>query len=375
MAGVRGNRDSLSDTTVQRRFVSDQSANISPKTIPFLKHIGIDGNASDNTKREWQEDALYALTATVSTTTPVANNSVTTLVLSANDAFNFRVGDIIIAESEYLRVTAVAADNSLTVSRGYASTTAAAHAAGVTVTRIGQSQLENVDTSVAGTSIHSFPFNYHQIWDIGYQISHRAQQQGEYNVDDRLDYEAAKFFTAAQIELERAIFYGKRVLQTSAIPSAFGGLEVYITDNTDTTSEALTEKKINDLQDLIFQDVGHENMADLIVVQSWQKRKISDIYRPLARMERSERTGGVVVDTIDTDFGSVDVMMVYNCPTDSLYLLNSDFISVHPFKNSAWFTEPLPEDGPYFKEHLYGDYTLQVKADKAHGYMSNLTTS
>ena len=374
MAGVRGNRDTLSDTTVQRRFVADQIANISPKSIPFLKTIGIDGSASDNIKREWQEDSLYALTATISATT-APNSSATALHFTASDAFNFKVGDILKIESEYVRVTAVGADASITITRAFAGTTAASHASGVTVTRFGQAQLENVDTSVAGTSIHSFPYNYHQIWDVGYQISHRAQQQGEYNVDDRLDYEAAKYFTAANVELERTLFYGKRVVNTSSVPSAMGGLETFITDNTDTTSEALTEKKINDLLDKTFQDVGHDNGPSLIVVQSWQKRKISDLYAPYGRQETSSNEAGVSIDKIRTDFGDIDVLLAFNVPTDRLYLLNPSFISVHPFKNSSWFTEPLPEDGPYFKEHLYGDYTLQVKADKAHGYMSNLTTS
>ena len=106
-------------------------------------------------------------------------------------------------------------------------------------------------------------------------------------MDDRLDYEAAKYFTAANVELERTLFYGKRVVNTSSVPSAMGGLETFITDNTDTTSEALTEKKINDLLDETFQDVGHDNGPSLIVVQSWQKRKISDLYAPYGRQETS----------------------------------------------------------------------------------------
>jgi len=375
MAGVRGNRDTLSDTTIQPRQVADQLVNISPKSVPFLKHIGIDGEAGTNPKREWQEDVLHALTATMSATVTMNDTTSGTVTLSASDAWNFGVGDIILIESEQLRVTALASDTTLTVTRGWGSTTAATHDASETITRVGHNQLENVDSVTGGTSIHDFPFNYYQIFDRAVQVSHRAQQTGEYNVDDRMDLEVSKVLKDYFHMLERTAFYGKRVAQTATVPSSAGGLDTFITDNTDTTAEALSEKKINDLLALIYDDVGHDEQADLIVVNQWQKRKISDMWSSMARMERGERTGGVVVDVIDTVFGKVDVMMVHNMPAGVLYLLNTKHIKYAPYKNSAFFVEDLPESGPYFKQHVYGDYTLEVRGDKSHGRMSGLTTS
>ena len=376
MAGVRGARDTLTDTTVQRRQVEDQIVNFSPKAVPFLKRIGFNGETVSNPKYEWHEDELFALTAAVHGSTVMTDGAHTTVTLAANDAYNFRVGDILLVEDEQIRVTAIASDNSLTITRGWGSTSGASHAAGTTISRISQAYAENTDSVVAGTTTHSFPFNYAQIIDVAYQVSHRAQNTGEYGLSDRLDYEAEKVLTDAFSMLERAALYGaERVLRTSSVPGAFGGLKTFITDNTDSTSEAITEKKINNLLALIFADVGHETMATWIVTGQWQKRKISDFYRPLARMDRGSREGGIVVDVIDTDFGEIDVSMVFNCPTDHAYFLNPSLIDYHSFKNSAFFTEPLPEDGAYFKEHLYGDYTMSCRWDKAHGYMSNLSTS
>ena len=56
MAGVRGARDTLTDTTVQRRQVEDQIVNFSPTAIPFLKRIGFNGDTITNPKYEWHED-------------------------------------------------------------------------------------------------------------------------------------------------------------------------------------------------------------------------------------------------------------------------------------------------------------------------------
>jgi hypothetical protein len=355
--------------------VADQITNIDPKMVPFLKRIGIDGEPVSNVKFEWQEDTLFALTDAVSTTTTMTDASATSLTLSGDNSFNFQVGDILLIASEQVRVTAVGSDDGLTISRAWGGTSGAGHAAAVTVRKVGHAFLENTDSVVTGSTIHSFPFNYAQIYDVAYQISHRAQQIGEFNVTDRLDYEAAKVLKHAMLILELSAFYGKRVQSTSTIPSAMGGLEQFITLNKDTAAEAITEKKINDLLALSYDRVGHENMPSWIVTNQWQKRKVADMFEPMARMDRATRTGGVVVDVIDTVFGEIDVSMVFNCPTDRAYFLNPSFIKYHPLKNSSFFTEPLPEAGAFFKEHLYGDYTFVVRADAAHGYMSNLTTS
>lgn len=66
------------------------------------------------------------------------NSAVTSLTV--NDALGFAAAtdtdDLILIESEFIRVTAGMGTTSWTVSRGYAGSTAASHASGATVTRI-----------------------------------------------------------------------------------------------------------------------------------------------------------------------------------------------------------------------------------------------
>ena len=375
MAGQRGARDTFSDSGAHIRDVSDQIVNVSPKLVPLLKRIGMSGRAGDNPKREWEEDVGIALTDTISTTTTMANTSVTALHLSGDNAFNFSIGDLLLIQDEQLRVTALAGDGQLTVSRGWGSTTAATHDSTVAITKIGTALPENTDTPLVGSVDLTFPYNYYTIFNKAYQVSKRQQATSIYGVSDDMDYQAAKTLEHLMLLCEKNIFYGKRVQGSATAASNFGGLDVFITDNTDTGSEALTEKKIMDLLQLCWDDVGHENLPTLIVVNAWQKRKISDIYRPMARMDRGSTKGGVVTDRIETDLGPLEVMLDHNTPTDRLFLLNPSFIEIGPYKDSTFYTAALPADGAYQKEHVYGDYSFQVKADKAHGSMTNLSTS
>ena len=350
--------------------------NVSPKMVPFLKLIGIDGFTGTNPKHEWQEDALLALTVTVSSTTAVTTTTITTVDLDGSNAYNVSKGDILLIDSEQVWVNTIESASNIGVIRAAFGTTAATHATASTMTRVGSTLDELTDSPLAGTTVHTFPFNYFSIFDKLIRISHRAQNTAEYNIDDRLDYEVDKKLKEALVDLARQVFYGVRNVGTGATdPPNMGGLKTFITNNTDTTAEALTEKKINDLLALCFADVGHENLPDTIAVGQWQKRKITSFYEPMARMDRATRTGGVVVDVIDTEFGEIDVVLEFNMQTDHLFLVKRDLIKVGSFKNSAFFDEPLPSDGAYTNHHIYGDYSLEVHADTAHGYMSGLTTS
>jgi hypothetical protein len=95
-------------------------------------------------------DALTAAVDAITTTFPV------------NDGKRFSVNSVIQIENEICKVTAIATNN-LTVSRGYKSTTAAAHASGVAVTpwlptgteagapvhgRLGSAQINAVNTNI-----------------------------------------------------------------------------------------------------------------------------------------------------------------------------------------------------------------------------------
>ncbi len=343
---------------------------MSPFETPFLKMVGINGFTGENPKFEWVEDVLLDVTSLI-TDNPLLVGA-TTVNVTPGTGPNFQVGNIIKMESELAWVSAVSAD-ALTITRGVAGTTAAQHAQGVTVEIVGIAYNENVDSPLAGTTTFTFPYNLFQIFDAAIQVSQRQQNTSLYGLRGKdYNFQVAKKFKELAVKLEKNCFLGVRAAASGGVPAMMGGLDTFVTQNvTDLASAALTEQNINDLLQTIFYKVGLENMGRTAFTGAWLKRKISSFYAPNARAERRETTGGVVVDEIDTEFGKLQVSMNIWCPTNKMYVVNRKFAKVGHYKGSAFYDELLPASGAYTKGHIYGDYTLCVKNDKAHGQLKN----
>jgi hypothetical protein len=114
---------------------------------------------------------------------------------------------------------------------------------------------------------------------------------------------------------------------------------------------------------------------DLLLCGGWVKRKIADMFAPYVRTERSEKRGGIIIDYIDSPLGiTLEVAVDRHCPADNLYVLDTryvSFVTLDPF-----FEESLgkSKDTAYFGQ-VVGEYGFVCAYDKAHSYISGLSTS
>lgn len=373
MANVFGSRSSTTDTGSQRRQVDDMLVTMSPKKVPLLKLVGINSFVGENPKYEWVEDVLLSTSSTI-TDNPLTSGATTTTV-AAGDGPNFQKGSLIQIDSEIMWVSADPATDTLTIVRGVAGTTAASHTQNTVVDIIGVAYNENVDSPLAGTSQFSLPYNYFQLYDAAVQVSNRQNNTAVYGIRGRdYDFQVSKKLTELMIKLERNAFQGVRSAASGGVPPLMGGFPTFITQNvTDMASAPLTEQAINDALQTSFYKVGDDLLGRTLICGAWVKRKISSFYAPNARMQRAERTGGVVVNTIDTEFGEVDVLMNIWCPKTSAFIVNPDLLKMGHYKGGAFYDELLPASGGYVKGHIYGDYSLEMKGDKAHMLVKNIS--
>jgi hypothetical protein len=367
---------------------------MSPEAVPFLKLVGIDGEAGENPKIEWLEDTLLAESSLVVAGGVVSSSSATILNVTTGDGVNFQPYEVIkinpagvAASAEYLYITAVNAD-ALTVVRGVAGSSAASTiTAGDTVEIVGLANRENVDAPTKGTTDLTIPYNYFQAFDTGYQISEIARNTKAYGVPQGEDArELAKAFKEVMVKLENTAFKGvRRVAETVggvSIPPLMGGLNFFFSSaynslyySADLSSAPLQEKDLNDMLQNRFYAVGQENMGKTLLVGAWNKRRVNDIYATTARSDRSERRGGVIVDTIDTDFGPIDVVLSLRAPKEKVFLLNLDWITIHPYKGLAFYDAELAKNGAYVKRQIYGVYTMRLRNNKAMGLINNTSIS
>ena len=102
----------------KKESVTDELLLLNPHQTPMISLVGF-GESVSQVERQWFEDEMYADETTVAT---ALTEAATTLAVA--DGSIFQAKHVVKVGEELLLVTAVST-NSLTVTRGYAGTTAA----------------------------------------------------------------------------------------------------------------------------------------------------------------------------------------------------------------------------------------------------------
>ena len=108
-----------------------------------------------------------------------------------------------------------------------------------------------------------------------------------------------------------------------------------------------------------------------LMVNSYQKLALSEIYTVgMGFQESTRNVGGVAVDTIITDFGTLNVMTNRHMPADTIALL-----SLEQLAPRFLFIEPVAKDGSSDKFQIYGEIGLFYGNERAHGKITGLKTA
>ena len=81
----------------------------------------------------------------------------------------------------------------------------------------------------------------------------------------------------------------------------------------------------------------------------WNGQRYADV---------KDDTTNLVWRRVRTSFGDLEFTLSRYIPAGSAYLVNTDDISIHPYKNGAWKEVKLPSAGPYQRGRFTGDYTM-----------------
>jgi hypothetical protein len=365
-------KTTYSDTTPQRRAIADVIDVISPQDVPVVKYFGLDGDPGKfrimnwpSTKVEWLEDELASLTGTLNGS--ITSNATT---ITVTDASKYKSGDIIEIDSEMIWVSSMSGEV-LTGTRNYGGTQAS-HVTSSVVTIISAARLEGADADYERAfSDITAPYNHTQIFSDDVKVTRSGNKISQYGISEEFDYQAAKRVPELSRLIEKSFFRGQRKAGSATTPRAFGGLETFITDNTANLSSAALKQK--DLEDKIQDAWEDGGQPDLIICNAWVKRKISGFYAASVRTTRDEKRGGVTINEVDTEFGTLGILMSRWCPSSKLYIVESQYIGFLAF--DAFFQEELAKTGDSVKGQVVGEYGLVVKNDKAHAYIYGISTT
>ena len=140
----------------------------------------------------------------------------------------------------------------------------------------------------------------------------------------------------------------------------------------------LTTDHVSDLLQLAYDNGGiSEQETATLLTNSTQRRALTKAYASAYGQyhETSRTVGGVAVDTIVTDFGTLNVMMDRHMPQDTIVVASLEqlmpvFLNI-PGKG-ALFEEALAKTGAADEVQLYGEVGLKFGNEKAHGALTGL---
>lgn len=338
--------------------------------IALLKRIGTNGFTAKSVKHEWTETAL----ATRGETVTLADGAGTTLTVA--DAYVYQPNELIRIENEVVRVTAIASATTLTIVRGYAGTTGAAHSSKTAYT-LGSADPENSQAPEGIADSAARLYNYVQTFTRGVELSNDeiAQLSTEGNP---LNGQLERRFIEINRQLARALFYGVRYEDTTNKIHAMGGLTQFVTTNVDNVAGALTLADI-DAQILAIVEAGGD--PKVLVMSPRQKQKLDALDASLVRIEKKTSTGGNP-DTQTWQSGvlshSLDIIVDQSILNDELWILDTDFIRVGHLSNNGvmgnFHVEDATTPGQDGKQKVIrGKYTMEVAQQKAHARLYGLT--
>jgi hypothetical protein len=375
----------------QKRAIADLISFIDPTDVPLLRALGIGERGADgmdkvrqfrivnwpSTRVEWLEDEYMRVQTTLQTAL-AATNAVVTAVITVGHPFVLRPGMRVKVDGENMLVTAVNS-NSATVTRMFGGTAtnvnqSGSHAIGAPVDIIGYSRQEGAESDAGNFTQPVAPFNFTSIYQDEIKVSRSAGQMTRYGISDEYNYQLSKRFPELLRLMERDVLWNtvRNAGDASAgNPRTMGGLPVFVSVNTVSLGNTALTQTV--LENMIQSCWAAGGQPDLIVCGGWVKRKITSFYTNSVRTTRSERRGGVVIDTVVTEFGELDVLLTRHIKPTELYVLDTRHVGILPF--TPFTDEPLAKTGDYERGQIVGEYTLVVRHAAAHARILDISTT
>jgi len=360
--------------------MEDMIHHLDPFDVPLLGQSSADGRAAISKSTCFEKKVEWLDETSLSPRAPLAasvTTGTTAWTVAAADANRFGVGDVVLVEDEYIKVTAVASNGTdLTVSRAFNSSTAVNHATSVVLVGIGTALAEGSDPETARSVDRAARYNMTEIFGPhAVQVSASENVVRKYGLpggNNEFAYQAAARTREVGVSIEQAILYGTRSEDTSAKTRTMGGLSYYITTNVDSSTTTLTEAKLLDQLQAIY-DAG--GSADRIVCGSKQKRVIGTFGTPLSgtihQLARTDTGRGVVVDTYTSDFGQCTVFLDRWVRTADLFIFNQDQVELDTLRPLQF--EMLAKTGDSMKGQIVTEKTLKVRREKHAAKFTALT--
>jgi hypothetical protein len=348
---------------------------LSPFDVPLQGGQGADGRSALSTgpafekKVEWQDETLLT---PLSSTHAAATTGQTYIVLQSGDTLRFSTGDIVLAGSEYLRVTGYGSTtDSLTVTRAY-SGSADTIASGTSVVGVGTALPEGSDPENSRAVDRNGRYNLTQIFGpTKISVSGTENVVRKYGTEGvgEFNKQVANRTKEHFVAREQALLYGVRAEDGTNKWRTMGGLNYFISTNVDTTTTSITEAAVLAQVQACYDAGGN---PDRLVLGSTQKRKFSALANGITVQEvRSADTRGTVVNYFDTDFGRITLLLNRWARVSDAWLFEREQAEIAVLRPMVF--EMLAKTGDSMSGQIVDELSLKFRREGHSARFSALT--
>jgi hypothetical protein len=222
------------------------------------------------------------------------------------------------------------------------------------------SAVEGEDTTVFFESARAELSNILEIFKKGASISGTAiamkSTQLAEEVNDRL--------LELKINMEKKFINGiKKDGSTTPFKRQMSGLiEFADPSNAVSVTGTVTEDTIKEvMRNLWNQDLAEGNYYAL--VNADVKEQIDEIYKDKYGYNHVTTNFGLVVDSVNTNYGIVNFVLSKHVPADKIVVFNDSYVALTYLREPAF--EPLAKTGDSVKGQVVAEATLKVASPKA----------
>lgn len=342
--------------------IEDKIDLLNPFDVPFQGGGGADGRSVLATgtcfekKVEWLDEVLLTPRSKSVGTSTTGDTFVT---LGSGERLKFSTGDLLVINSEEVRVTGYATTaETLDVTRAVGGTSAATISSGSIIAGVGRALPEGSDPENPRFIDRTNRYNLTEIFGPEkVTVSGSEQVVKKYGLSGttEFDHQLANRMKEMAIHVEQAIALGNRFEDTNALTRAMGGLGFYITTNVSTATD-LTESAILDALQTCFEAGGN---PDRIMLNPKQKRKASAFATGIQiRVDRTDNGRGQTVDFFESDFGRISLLMSrWYRPSDA-HVFSREQVELCTLRPITF--EMLAKTGDSVSGQIVGEKTLKV---------------
>ncbi|MGK2853877.1 MAG: SU10 major capsid protein [Microbacteriaceae bacterium] len=383
VTGVPGGYPAEQEANVKVRYIDDVLEVMSDYDVPLLKAIGgIDQFTADNTKIEWILGDTWADRGLVSGSHTSGTN---TLTLTTASAHRFPRGTVLKIGDEMLWVVAQASTTTLTVVRGYASSSAAAIDDQAEFRVVGFGEVEGTSITFRGSALKTVPYNYFSVFKQGVSESWMQSEANTYARRGATTPEMmADNLSQFMVAMEALVIEGDRY-EGSGVndPPMTGGLRFFGTSANGATvidcgGAKLSRALINQGFDASFEAVGASKMARTIISGIGAKRVLWEEYKQgIIRTTPDDMTHREGFSGLENEYGSFSILGPYKrIPDDEMWGVSLPLIEVGHFGGLGRLHEfALPTDGDFNAMGMYGAYGTKFKGIPGIIHWHNFSTT